>query len=88
MNASIFSTQVDRCPPIGCLLVVGQFLQKSPVINGSFAGNELRVKVFGGVSPPKWQKNSINYIKIMHKTITFGPRRMHFILCPDSYNDS
>ena len=30
--------------PIGCLIFVGRFLQKSPIINGSFAEKDLQLK--------------------------------------------
>jgi len=30
--------------PIGCLILIGHFLQKSPIISGSFAKNDLQYK--------------------------------------------
>jgi len=37
---------------IGCLILIGQFLQKSPTIAGSFAERDLQPKVSYGSSPP------------------------------------
>ena len=36
---------------IGCLMFIGHFSQKSPIISGSFAGNGLQPEAYGS-SPP------------------------------------
>jgi len=38
--------------PTGYLIFVGHFLQKSPIICGSFAKNDVQLKAFYGSSPP------------------------------------
>jgi len=38
--------------PIGPLTFISHFLQKSPIISGSFAGNDLRLKASYGSLPP------------------------------------
>jgi len=38
--------------PTGCLILVGHFLQKSPIISASSAENDLQLKASYGFSPP------------------------------------
>jgi len=38
--------------PIGCLILIVHFPEKSPIINGSFAENDLQLEASYGSSPP------------------------------------
>ena len=52
MCGSAYSTRCRR--PIGCLIVIGHFSKKSPVVSGSFAKNDLHHKACYGSWPPFW----------------------------------
>ena len=56
-----WDTRWRRC--IGCLACIGHVLQKSPIINGSFAKNNLQLKASSGSLPPcRWLEIMIFFI--------------------------
>jgi len=44
-------THTEWRSPTGCLIFIGHFPQKSPVLCGSFAKNDLQLKASYGSSP-------------------------------------
>ena len=53
---------------IGCLIFIGHFLQKSPIINGPFVKNILQLKASYGSSTP------CNTFANFKKTMLLSPR--------------
>jgi len=52
MTCSLVKFRTGWRRRIGCLISIGHFLQKSPIIGGSFAKNDLQLKASCGSSPP------------------------------------
>jgi len=51
-SSSSAAEEVQGCEDTGYLILAGHFLQKSPIISGSFAKNDVQLKAFYGSSPP------------------------------------
>ena len=51
-STCVATCDTERRRPIGCLILIGHFPQKGPIISGSFAEKDLHLKAFYGSSPP------------------------------------
>ena len=49
---------LDMCHRIGCLIIIDHFPQKSPIITGSFAKNDLQLKASYRSLPPCTSKHA------------------------------
>ena len=61
----------------GCLVYIGYFPQKSPIISGSFAKHDMQLKVFYGSSPPCANNCTVENLHIV--TCTRG--YTHCLIC-------
>ena len=56
-----------RRRPIGCLIIIGHFPQKSPIISGSSVKNDLQLKACCGSLPPCIYSTSNLYLIYIHQ---------------------
>jgi len=57
--------------PIGCFIFIDNFSQKSPVIRGSFAKNDLQLKASCESSPPCTSEARFTCECVTHTTVTY-----------------
>ena len=70
---------------IGCLVFIGHFPQKSPIISGSFAKHYLQLKVFYGSSPPCANNGIVENLHIVTCTRVYTHRLICFACEEDWY---
>jgi len=70
--------------PIGCLICIGHFPQKSAIISGSFAKHDLPLQAFYGSSPPYVHRALMDgaHCTTLHHTTT------HFDACTTLHHTS